>query len=66
MRIERRFTKADKSPYADLTFRRTNSEIRNPDGSLVFKLDDIEVIGNACTTPVVTRSWGMIKASYAE
>ena len=43
MRIKRRFTKADKSPYADLKFRRTKSEIRNPDGSLVFKLDDIEV-----------------------
>jgi ribonucleoside-diphosphate reductase alpha chain len=43
MRIQRRFTKADKSPYAELKFRRTKSEIRNPDGSLVFKLDDIEV-----------------------
>ncbi|MCG8545554.1 MAG: vitamin B12-dependent ribonucleotide reductase, partial [Alphaproteobacteria bacterium] len=43
MRIQRRFTKAKDSPYADLTFRRANSEIRDPDGSLVFKLDDIEV-----------------------
>ena len=43
MRIQRRFTKSKDSPYADLTFRRANSEIRDPDGSLVFKLDDIEV-----------------------
>ena len=43
MRIERRFTKADQSPYAEIEFRETVSEIRNPDGSVVFKLDGIEV-----------------------
>jgi len=43
MRIERRFTKTDQSPYSDLKFRKTKSEIRNPDGSVVFELDDIEV-----------------------
>ena len=43
MRIRRRFTKSDQSPYSDLKFRRTRSEIRNPDGSVVFELDDIEV-----------------------
>ena len=43
MRIERRFTQADKSPYAGIEFRRTASEIRNPDGSVVFRQDDIEV-----------------------
>ena len=43
MRVERRFTKDNESPYADIEFRRTDSEIRNPDGSIVFKLDDIEV-----------------------
>ena len=43
MRVVRRFTKDNESPYADIEFRRTDSEIRNPDGSLVFKLDDIEV-----------------------
>ncbi|WP_295815130.1 adenosylcobalamin-dependent ribonucleoside-diphosphate reductase, partial [uncultured Nitratireductor sp.] len=46
MRIRRRFTKADQSPYSDLKFRRTKSEIRNPDGSVVFELDDIEVPEN--------------------
>src|SRR4051812_30967877 len=43
MRIERRFTKADQSPYAAIEFRETVSEIRNPDGSVVFKLEGIEV-----------------------
>ena len=43
MRIQRRYTKADQSPYADISFRLTTSEIRNPDGSVVFKLDNVEV-----------------------
>jgi len=43
MRIERRFTKADQSPYAEINFQQTTSEIRNPDGSVVFKLEGIEV-----------------------
>src|SRR5947208_16160265 len=43
MRIERRFTKDGQSPYADIEFRLTTSEIRNPDGSVVFRADDVEV-----------------------
>src|ERR1700748_2594547 len=43
MRIERRFTKDGRSPYADIKFRLTTSEIRNPDGSVVFHADDVEV-----------------------
>ncbi|MGZ5496589.1 MAG: hypothetical protein ACXWFO_07530, partial [Candidatus Aminicenantales bacterium] len=43
MRIERRYTKAGQSPYSTLSFRLATSEIRNPDGSVVFKLDHIEV-----------------------
>ncbi len=43
MRIERRFTRAGQSPYADIAFRLTTSEIRNPDGSVVFHADDVEV-----------------------
>src|ERR1700722_11243335 len=43
MRIERRYTQAGKSPYAGIEFRTTTSEIRNPDGSVVFQLKDIEV-----------------------
>ena len=43
MRIERRYTKAGQSPYADIAFRLTASEIRNPDGSVVFRAEDVEV-----------------------
>src|SRR5262245_62132904 len=43
MRIERRYTKDGQSAYAEIEFRRTTSEIRNPDGSVVFKLDNVEV-----------------------
>ncbi|MGE0062337.1 MAG: vitamin B12-dependent ribonucleotide reductase [Xanthobacteraceae bacterium] len=43
MRIERRYTKDGASAYADIAFRLTTSEIRNPDGSVVFKLDNVEV-----------------------
>jgi ribonucleoside-diphosphate reductase alpha chain len=43
MRIERRFTTAGLSPYHDIDFRRVASEIRNPDGSVVFRQTDIEV-----------------------
>lgn len=43
MRIERRYTKADQSPYAAIDFRLTTSEIRNPDGSVVFRLENVEV-----------------------
>ncbi|MBL0941988.1 MAG: vitamin B12-dependent ribonucleotide reductase, partial [Alphaproteobacteria bacterium] len=43
MKIQRHFTTKDQSPYADIEFRTTNSEIRNPDGSIVFELKDIEV-----------------------
>ncbi|NKJ05418.1 vitamin B12-dependent ribonucleotide reductase [Rhizobium sp. SG741] len=43
MRIERRFTKAGQSPYADIEFRKATSEIKNPDGSVVFRLENIDV-----------------------
>ena len=43
MRIERRYTKANQSPYADIEFRKAKSEIRNPDGSVVFSQDNIDV-----------------------
>ncbi|MDX2158393.1 MAG: vitamin B12-dependent ribonucleotide reductase [Hyphomicrobiaceae bacterium] len=43
MKITRRFTEAGKSPYAAIPFRRATSEIRNPDGSVVFRLEGFEV-----------------------
>jgi len=46
MRIERRYTKDQTSPYEGIAFRTTKSEIRNPDGSVVFLLEDIVVPNN--------------------
>ncbi len=43
MRIARRYTQARRSPYHSLAFRTATSEIRNPDGSLVFRLADFQV-----------------------
>src|SRR5690606_28066724 len=43
MRIERRFTRQGQSPYAEVEFRKATSEIRNPDGSVVFRAADIDV-----------------------
>ncbi|ULA58866.1 MAG: Vitamin B12-dependent ribonucleotide reductase [Nitrospira sp.] len=43
MRIERRFTKRGQSPYEGLAFVKRSSEIRNPDGSTVFKLEHIDI-----------------------
>ena len=43
MKIERKFTKADRDAYGEIEFVSATSEIRNPDGTIVFRLDEIEV-----------------------
>ncbi|MSP67476.1 MAG: vitamin B12-dependent ribonucleotide reductase [Alphaproteobacteria bacterium] len=43
MRIQRRFTSADRDAYASISFRQTDSEIRNPDGSVVFEQRGFDV-----------------------
>src|SRR5438034_1025199 len=43
MLIERRYTTDGQSPYTGIDFRLTTSEIRNPDGSVVFRLENVEV-----------------------
>ncbi|KGD99626.1 vitamin B12-dependent ribonucleotide reductase [Rhizobium sp. YS-1r] len=43
MRIERRFTKPGQGAYAEIEFRKAVSEIKNPDGSIVFRAADIDV-----------------------
>jgi len=43
MRIERHDTQPGASPYDLVTFATTKSEIRNPDGSVVFSLEGVEV-----------------------
>lgn len=43
MKIERKFTKVKTGAYGEIEFKKTKSEIRNPAGSIVFELDDMEV-----------------------
>ncbi len=43
MRIERRFTSPEEDVWTTVPFRRATSEIRNPDGSVVFRLADFEI-----------------------
>jgi ribonucleoside-diphosphate reductase alpha chain len=43
VKIDRRFTSRRQNPYEGITFVKRSSEIRNPDGSTVFKLENIDV-----------------------
>jgi len=43
MRLTRLFTNKSESPYDSIEFRHTSSDIRNPDGSVVFHQDRMEV-----------------------
>jgi ribonucleoside-diphosphate reductase alpha chain len=43
MKIARRFTQDGQSPYAGIDFDLRTSEIRNPDGSVVFRQEGISV-----------------------
>jgi ribonucleoside-diphosphate reductase alpha chain len=43
MKIDRRFTTAGGGAYDSIAFRHATSEIRNPDGSVVFRLEGFEV-----------------------
>ncbi|MCC6547503.1 vitamin B12-dependent ribonucleotide reductase [Candidatus Sumerlaeota bacterium] len=43
MKITRRYTEVDKSPYAKIPFTQRTSRIVNPDGSVVFEAKDIMV-----------------------
>ncbi|RJL08105.1 vitamin B12-dependent ribonucleotide reductase [Paracoccus siganidrum] len=43
MKIERRFTSETTGAYGEIAFTRTTSEIRNPDGTVVFHNDRVEV-----------------------
>ncbi|MDB6182467.1 vitamin B12-dependent ribonucleotide reductase [Paracoccus fistulariae] len=43
MKIERRFTNPKSGAYGDIAFTTTTSEIRNPDGTIVFRNEQVEV-----------------------
>lgn len=52
MDIQRIFTSQNSSPYDNLEFKKTSCEIRNPDGSIVFKAENIDV----------PKSWSQVAA----
>ncbi|MFV2071781.1 MAG: vitamin B12-dependent ribonucleotide reductase [Thermoanaerobaculales bacterium] len=43
MKVTRRFTRTGADPYQGIAFTSRSSEIRNPDGSLVFAMEDVTV-----------------------
>jgi ribonucleoside-diphosphate reductase alpha chain len=43
MKIIRQFTSEGKDPFSYFNFVKRTSEIRNPDGSIVFKMEDVVV-----------------------
>ena len=43
MRVRRLFTVEGKSAYDGIGFHSVTSEIRNPDGSVVFRHEGIEI-----------------------
>jgi len=43
MKIERKYTKAGQDAYTGIEFKKTASEIRNPNGTIVFRLDKVDV-----------------------
>ena len=52
MKIERKFTHAGNDAYASIEFTLTSSEIRNPNGKVVFQLENVEV----------PKSWSQVAA----
>src|SRR3989440_3774075 len=43
MKINRRFTKPGQDPFASVEYERRTSRITNPDGSIVFEMNDAEI-----------------------
>jgi ribonucleoside-diphosphate reductase alpha chain len=43
VKINRRFTRSGASPYQGITFEKRLSEIRNPDGKVIFRQEDVQV-----------------------
>jgi ribonucleoside-diphosphate reductase alpha chain len=43
VRVPRRFTRPGTHPFDDMAWERRRTVISNPDGSVVFRLDDVEV-----------------------
>jgi ribonucleoside-diphosphate reductase alpha chain len=43
MKITRRFTKPVQDPFSTVEYERRTSRITNPDGSVVFEMNDAEI-----------------------
>ncbi|MCK5006382.1 MAG: ribonucleoside-diphosphate reductase, partial [Spirochaetales bacterium] len=43
MKVQRRFTRTGESPYQDISFEKRVSEIRNPDGKVIFRQENVQV-----------------------
>src|SRR5829696_2312935 len=43
MKITRRFTKQGQDPFASVEYEKRTSRISNPDGSVVFEMNDAEI-----------------------
>jgi len=43
MEIQRRFTRSGESPYSGISFEPRTSEIRNPDGTVIFRQENVVV-----------------------
>ena len=50
MKIERLFTKKDEDPFSTAEYERRSSIIRNPDGSIVFEMNDV----------LIPKSWSQV------
>ena len=50
MKVNRYFTEENKDPFSYFEFVKRTSEIRNPDGSIVFKMEDV----------IVPSSWSQV------
>ena len=63
MKIERLFTKAGYGPYEKIKWEKRKSEIRNPDGSIVFSMDSVIVpsfwssISSDILAKILSQSW---------
>ena len=57
MKINREFTSENQSPYETINFKKVSTEILNPDGSLVFKLEDFEVFCHFTKIVLKKSAW---------
>ena len=43
MKVQRRLTRTGESPYQGISFKKRVSEIRNPDGKVIFRQENVQV-----------------------